>query len=244
MTINEQEQLINALNTLRRLTLDKKPHIREYYKARKIHQDIVDAMVQYFQDGKFEYKQEPDFIPGPRRGKTDSKVDSEFDLSTREGAQGFYDLVIYKTSPGMICMTEGFIRNHRFKKPEKIELLQSMLHSNVGLFEVTRTDMDEGYAYLKDVFTGDEYTLTDIALSGVPNYEDFFIYTRIIRYHDISFGTGLCLTFTKTDRFIRDHIQHYKENFDLNEEFIRFTQLYNRYSKSSKRVAVVGNRLK
>jgi len=244
MTINEQEQLINAFNTLRRFTLDKKPHIREYYKARKIHQEIVDAMIQYFQDGKFKYQQDPDFIPDPGRDKTEYEVDSNFDLRTREGAQGFYDLVIYKTSPGMICMTEGFIRNHRFRKPEKIELLQSMLHSNAGLFEVTGTDMDEGYAYLKDVFTGDEYTLTDIALSGDLNCEDFYIYTRIITYHDISFGTGLSLTFTKTDRFIRDHIQHYKENFDLNEEFIRFSQLYNRYSKSSKRVAVVGNRLK
>jgi hypothetical protein len=37
-----------------------------------------------------------------------------------------------------------------------MELLQSMLDSKLGLFEVTGTDKMEGYAYIKDVFTGYE----------------------------------------------------------------------------------------
>jgi hypothetical protein len=83
------------------------------------------------------------------------------------------------------------------KKPEKIEFLQSMLDSKLGLFEVTGTDLMEGYAYIKDVFTGVEYTIIDIGLSGQPNFEDFYFYTRIISYHGINFGTGLNLIFTK-----------------------------------------------
>jgi hypothetical protein len=237
----DPELVINALNSMRRLVLDKKPHIKEYYKIRNLHSEIVDAMVQYHEDGKFKQKVDKNPVSKTSPVATVHLLECSFDLATREGAQGFYDMMIYKPASNISCITEDFIRDCRYKKPEKTELLQSMLDSKLGLFEVTGTDMMEGYVYIKDVFTGVEYTIIDIGLSGQPNFGDFFFYTRIISYHGINFGTGLNLIFTKTDNFIKRHIQEHKKDYHPNGEFERFTQLFNRFSKYPDKIQLVSN---
>lgn len=229
-SLEDQELLLGLMNTFRTMILDKKPHIKEYYKTRKLHAEIVNAMIQYHDAGKFRQKASTESISQEKHQPILYLLESEFDLETRVGAQGFYDVAIYKPSSNMNCITEDFIQNQRYRKPEKVELLYSMLDSKLGLFEILDTDLSEGYAYLKDVFTGAEFTLTDIGLSGDRNYNQFYIYTRIITYHGISFGTGLNFVFTKTDNFIKDHIQHHKKNFTPMGELVRFTQLYNHYS--------------
>jgi hypothetical protein len=239
---DEQEQLINAMNNLRRFFLDKKPHIKKYYKIRNIHSEIVNTMIQYHHDGKFKRQIDTDFVSEPEHEKDIYLLECDFDLDTGTGAQAFYDIWIYKMAANMTCITDDFIRDHRYRKPEKIVVFHSMLDSKLGLFEVTGTDMEEGYAYLKDVFTGDEYTIVDIGLSGNPNYDAYYIYTRIITYQDISFGTGLNFIFGKTDNFIKNHIQQHKKDFNLNGEFLRFTQLYNRYSQYPGKVRVITNK--
>lgn len=240
----DQEFLFQALNNFRRFTLDKKPHIREYYRIRKMHSEITDAMIQYHDDGKFEQKMDTNVIPQTKRSTTVHLIESSFDLETRVGGQGFYDMLIYKTSPNTNCITEDFIQKHRYRKPEKIEFLHSMLDSRLGLFEITGTDFNEGYAHIREVFTGAEHTIIDVGLSGDLNYAEFYLYTRIITYNGISFGTGLNLVFTKTDTFIQNHIRHHKQDYNPNGEFLRFTQLYNRYSQHPDKVRVVANTLK
>jgi hypothetical protein len=116
-----------------------------------------------------------------------------------------------------------------------------MLGSKLGLFEITGADVNEGYAYIKDVFTGAEYKIVDIGLSGNINNNDYYLYTRIISYQDINFGSGLYFIFEKTDSFIKNHIQQHREKFYPNGEYLRFTQLYNRYSQNSNKVSVVVN---
>jgi len=231
----EQERIIT---NLRRFFLDDKPQIKTYKKARKIHSEIVNAMIQYHHDGKFERQIETNNVPETKPEYL-YLLESKFNLKTREGGQAFYDMLIYKSIPNMSCITEDFIRNHRYKKPEKIDFLQSMLDAKLGLFEVTGIDMKDGYAYLKNVFTGVKNTIIDIGLSGQLNYDTVYVYTRIITYRDISFSTGLNLIFTKTDKFIKSHIQEYKKNFDPDLGFARFTELYNHFSKDKNKVKII-----
>jgi len=219
--------------------LSKKQHIKEYKKIRKMHQEIISAMVKYNQDGKFEKIINNDFCLMYEDKKSMYLLEANFDLGTREGAQGMYDMLIYKITSNMNCITEDFIRKQHYKKPEKIEFLNSMLNSKLGLFEVTSTNMEEGYVYIKDVFTGIEDTIIDIGLSGQPNYDECYFYTRIITHRGISFGSGLNIVFKKTDDFIKNHIKEHKKDFNLNGEFLRFTQLYNHYSQDDDRVKTV-----
>lgn len=240
---DERESLINAFNNLRRYTLDKKPHIKEYYRARKMHGDIVNAMIKYHDDGKFEQRTDTSYVYKDDHKREVYLIESEFDLETRVGAQGFYDMLIYKSAPNMNCITEDFISMRRFRKLEKIEFLHSMLDSRLGLFEITGIDSSEGYAYLKEIFTQDEYKIIDIGLSGDENYGKFYIYTRVITYHDICFGTGLNLIFAQNDAFIINHIKKHRKDYNTNGEALRFSQLYNRYSKLPDKIRVVPHTL-
>jgi len=43
------ELMINALNSIRRIFLDEKPHVKEYYKIRDMHSEIINTMIQFYQ---------------------------------------------------------------------------------------------------------------------------------------------------------------------------------------------------
>jgi hypothetical protein len=229
--------LLKGINMFRKYDLKKKPHVKEYYKLRKMHVEIVNTMVQYHEKGNFEQK-ENGTMPDLPVSKSNSPqtlywTESSFDLDSELGIKGFYDLMIYKTLPHKSCITEDFLYKKRYRKPDKIALLESMLSSKLGLFEVTGTDFQEAYAYLKEVFTGIEYKIVDMGLSSHNHFLDNYLYTRIITCNGISFGTGLNFAFAKNDPFIKNHIKQHKKNYSPQGEFLRFSQLYNQYSRSS-----------
>lgn len=244
---SEPELRAQALVNLRRLLLDKKPHIKEYYRIRKLHSKVISAMARYHEDGKFEQKIDATYVfPHEYKHKKDNTLElisCNFDFETQEGVHALYDLLIYKTAPNMNCITEEFIQKKRFRKAEKMDFLHSMLTSKLGLFEVSGVDPDEGYVYFKNVFTGDEYKITDVGLSGNVNFGEYYFYTRIITYHDISFNSGLNLIFAKSDSYIKQHIQHNKKNHRPEGEFLRFTQLYNYFSEDPDKVHFITNTL-
>ena len=114
-----------------------------------------------------------------------------------------------------------------------------MLESRVGLFEVTSVERMEGYAHIKEVFSGDTYRITDIGISGDPVYDRFYTYTRVITYNGISFSTGLNMAFRKDDAFIKDFIKRNKKDYNPQREFFRFAELYKRFSKNPNSVRSV-----
>jgi preprotein translocase subunit Sss1 len=238
----QQEALMTMLVNLNRSLLDDKPHIKEYKKIRRLHGEIVNGMMEYYHEDKFQrqvitdIESEEDSEPKER---IVTLLEATFDYDTREGAQALCEHIVYKAAPNVTCITEDFLNKHRYRKPEKIEFLQAMLDSYVGLFEITATDRQEGYAYLKDVFTDREFKITDTSICASPNFENYYMYTRVITYHGISFGTGLSLIFGKTDPFITKYIEREREGFQAREEFRRFIELYNRFSKYSNKHRVV-----
>lgn len=243
---DEQEFWFNAFNNMHKFMLKGKPHIKEYKKIRKLHSEISSSMMNYYYDDKFEQKVDTDYALQHKSENKDGNdtfilFESTFDPDTDPGNHAFMDMLIYKTAPNINCITEEFIKNNRYRKPEKTEFLQSMLDSKLGLFEVTETDINDGYAYIKEVFTGVEYKITDIGLSGNPNYDDSYIYMRIITYRGVSFGTGLSFPFSKKDPFIKNFINQEKKDYRPLGEFVRFIKLYNQFSKDSKGIKVIKN---
>jgi hypothetical protein len=94
---------------------------------------------------------------------------------------------------------------------------------------------------LKEVFTGEEYKITDTGLSGNKNHGDSYIYMRVITYQGVSFGTGLSLMFEKTDPFIIDFIKREQKNYNPHAEYTRFIVLYNRFTKNPPKYQIVGH---
>lgn len=231
----DEEMLFNLFYGVQDLLLRSKPHIKEYKRIRKLHGEIIDSMMNYYDSGKFELKFNSEQTIQEILNDKDTKIiDSHFDTSTEIGAQAIANIMIYKNSKNMSCITEDFINKNKFRKPEKIEFLNSMLNSVAGLFEVVKTDKGLGQVYLKDILTNKEYCITDIGLSGNLNNERIYIYTRIINYKDINFGTGLNLIFNKKDTFICKWIEENLKEYDKKEEITRFMELYNEYQRDNK----------
>ena len=144
------------------------------------------------------------------------------------------NVVVYKNAVNMSCITEDFIKNNHYRSADKKELLQSMLDSHAGLFEITETDMKNGKVHLKDVLNENEFCMTDIGLSSNYNNDKIYLYTRLITYHDICFGTGLNIVFSKEDEFIKKWIQENKNKYNEKQEIVRFIELYNEYIRDNK----------
>lgn len=244
--LTDQELLMTAMFNMRKSLLNDKPHIKEYNRLRKMHSEIVNSMIDYHENGKFEQKISIDYTAQQNRGNIKKKqtfrlIESDFDMESNVSIHAFYDMLIYKPASNMNCIAEDFIKNSRYRKPEKIEFLKSMLNSKLGLFEVIDIDFDDGYAFLREIFTGIEYKITDIGLSSNNSFDDKYIYTRIITFRDISFNTGLNFIFIKSDPFIQSFIKRHKRDFQPLGEFVRFTEVYNRYSSNPNGIKVVAN---
>jgi len=50
----QQEALMTMMVNLNRSLLDDKPHIKEYKKIRRLHSEIVNDMMEYYHEDKFQ----------------------------------------------------------------------------------------------------------------------------------------------------------------------------------------------
>ena len=241
--------LLSALNDmmydLRNLKLRKLSHIKEYKKLRKIHSDIITAMAIYVNEGKFTHKFDREMaltLTDESRRISSNKhekvryIDACYNLSTPEGESAYYDMFMYKCAVNANSITEEFITTKRYRKPEKIAMLQAMHDSVWGLFKITAIDEKEAYVSLQEVFTGQEFKIVDIGMSMRDSVIDSYIHRRIITVQDISFSTGAALTYEADDPFILDFIKRHKEDYLPYGEMIRFNELYNHYTANSEKI--------
>jgi len=232
------ERLSEALLNLHKNILHKKPHIEEYNRYRRLHTEIMEKMVDYYLDGKYKQRIINDSFEKNENEKNLKLIGSDFNTETQENAQAFYDLLVYKNFPNMICITDDFIERNIYKNQDKLNFLQSMLNSKLGLYEITKTDQGNGQVYFKNVFTDEEVIITDMALSLQQNFDECYLYMRIISHNSINFGSGFILIIRKSDKFISNFIQEQKINYNPDDEIVRFFQLYKHYSNDEKRIRV------
>lgn len=237
----KSEMMLNLLNSMQNLLLKNKSHIKEYKKIRKLHNEVMESMMKHLQQGKFELKIDSNMENIRKEGI--SYINSKFDTSTELGIQAMANVVVYKNACNMNCITEEFIKNNRYRTQEKIELLESMLNSEAGLLEITETDRENGQVHLRNVLNNKEYCITDIGFSSNIHNDKIYLYTRIITYHGISFGTGLNIAFDKNDKFICKWIEENLNDFDNKQEISRFMELYNEYERNEKRIKVLSKNL-
>jgi hypothetical protein len=157
--------------------------------------------------------------------------DSSFEFRDYEQLKSFIDIIIYKHLPQMNCITEEFIKQKRYRKPEKVEMLKSMLESRLGLYEIRIADEENAYVDMRNVLTDEKVRIIDKGLSGHIEWDDFYTYTRIINFQGTAFDTGLNFFFEKEDPFIQEFIRKEKKEYDERKELARFFELYNQISE-------------
>lgn len=216
--------------------------IQEYRKTRKLFEKIVQDMVDYYQKRKYNLKIDYD------KSKIDknrtAEIFTEFDTSTPMGDQALVNVLVFKNAINMSSITEEFIAKNKYKKEEKIEMLQSMQNSEAGLFEIEETNLREAKTKLKNMLTGKEYDVTDLALCTNTNPEDIYMYTRIITYKNISFCSGLNIPFYKNDKFIKGWINEKKYAKNEEQEITRFLEIFNEYQKNDHGIKGEGRKFK
>lgn len=227
---SDDEDIYRKLQTsfakLNMMILMKKPHIKKYKKIRRIDDEIANAMVDYYIDGKFV-------------SPIQALLDKNFDEDTDEGWQAIINFVVYKNSVDLNCIADEFIKKNRYKQPEKIEYLNSIANSRMGLYEVTRKDPDEGYAYMKNVISGEEIKVIDIALSTDHiEKEKYYYHARIVNYQGINFNANTDMFFKLSDNYIKKYIAKCKEKYNPDLEFGSYLQLYNRYMNDPNRAMI------
>ena len=131
--LEKDELIINEISSflynMHVFILKSKPHIKKYEKIRKLHGEIVDSMMEYNDAGKFKLKFLGDISKEELMNTPHvNVVNSYFDTSRRIGAQAIANILIYKNSKDMNCITEEYINKNKFRKPEKKEFLNSMLN--------------------------------------------------------------------------------------------------------------------
>ena len=156
-----KQMIYNFLGGMHDFILKDKFHIKEYKKIRNMYEEIIDSMYEYFDAGKFKPKTNGKLKLSLEEIRT---MDIDFDMNAYEGQQAFVNWLVFKNFENANCMTEEYLEKNKFRKPEKIEMLKSMLNSKASLFEITKTDVGMGQVILKDVFSGKEYLITDIIL--------------------------------------------------------------------------------
>ena len=241
-TDEQIEFMVHRGNSIRKPLLDRKPHIKKYYKIRGLFSDILDSMATYYEKGKFEQTVNRKILAqnGPYGKKGFEKKNLDFDMTTSQGQHAFEEVNVFKFAPHLSCITEDFIKKKQFKNPEQQEFLQSMLHSVTGLFEVVDTQPFVGYATLRNVLTGKEQQIVDIGLSGTGAQPDIYLFTRIITYRGISISSGLALFFMKDDPYMMEYVQRMKKEPEQTDGAM-FVDLYTRYSQVEGSVKVIRN---
>ena len=149
--INMSEVLLQMMSSLRMYGLKRLPHIKEYLRCRKLHEEVVESMQNYHDNGHFERTFDTSYVPegmagcgAGRNADTIHLLQANFDLESNVGIHAFFDMLIYKHMPNANSITEEYLSKNRFRKPEKVEFLRSMQSSVPGLFEVTDKDSQNG----------------------------------------------------------------------------------------------------
>lgn len=234
MLSKEALDVLEILQNMREMVLNYNKDVKKYKKIRKLFDEIMQSMMSYQLSGKFELKF------GEEKIKNLESVDisSTFDTTTELGLGALANVVVFKNHLAANCIAEEYLQKNKFRNQEKIELLNSMLESEAGLFEITDINIGNANVCLRNVLNNKQYCITDIGLSSNINYNKTYIYTRIITYKDISFGFGFNLVFDKTDPFIKQFIEENTKDYTDEKEIVRFMKLYNEYKRDDKGVRI------
>ena len=167
--------------------LKEKEHIKKYLKYRKLHNEIMDSMEEYFSSEDYNLTKELDKagLSIFREIKGDlTKFKFEFDGENDDDLSVLYEIVNYKNHNKMTSITETYIANKMYHEDEEKEkMLNRMNRSYVGLFRILSVDRENAYVELEDIFTKKRFTIIDIGLSTtIKEPSSMYIYNRIISY--------------------------------------------------------------
>lgn len=220
--------MVDTILNLRTSLLNKKEHIIEYRKIRNIHGEVLDSMIDFLYSDKYPIAEVFQNVVI----KVLQEFEIKLDLDKEHDTRIFYDIAVYPNKKELTSITDIYLKNNKFRKEEKVKMLEAMKDSYVGLFKINNIDFDNGYLEIEDVFNKRKFKIIDIALSSSTE-SNVYLYNRIITYNGLSFSSGINLFFQKDNKFIKDYIKSYN-NYNINyiAETLKLLKIYKSSSLS------------
>lgn len=211
----DKEKLYQFVINMRQMKLNKLSYIKRYNKLRRIHGEIVDSMLDYIQNGKYDINEEiKDLSKTNEKTKIKELNMVNLDLNNPDDITIFTELFVYPNESELKSVTEIYLEKNKFRNKEKIEMLEAMKNSFVSLFKIVKIDEEKGYVYYEDVFTRKRYRILDIAMSTTTKINPkryMYSYNRIIKIDDeISFTTGIHCFMTSDNKKLMEYIRKTK----------------------------------
>ncbi len=231
-----QEDLVNFLINAHSMLLSRKAHIKKYKKIRKLETDVTSKLVMYMFSEEFDLEKKLDDTISYECYHTKERQLRELELlNNEEDTKILYELCVYRNHPKLKSVVDIYLEKSRLRSPEKIKMLESLRDSFVGLFEIMDVDVEEGYVYIRDIFTKKQFKIVDIKMStfDVDKVNDKYYYNRIITYDGISFGTGIACSIKKNNEELKQFMKRYKKT--KYSDFSRCIILYNIYKNEKRR---------
>lgn len=201
--------------------------LKQYHQTRKLHQQIIDKMSDFFND----YQDACEEIVN--QGFNQYDLDCEISFNYDDGLQRnvFGDFFIYPHFND--SLSELFLREKKVRSEANKAMIQAMIDSKLGLYQVKDIDEEDCNVFLENVLTGEKITIVDERMA-LLNKKDMIqlLCLRVITYKGLSFQTGLCIGFEKNDPTIRKWIKKHKKH-KVKTDFLLEIYLY--YCELSKK---------
>ncbi len=215
MDINDAKWMLNYMQK-------KNPQFKEYQKVRKLHQEIYEKIDLHFDDK--DMNMFADII------KSSNCDGIYFDFSIKQHEKIYAEFLIYPQIPGIQSKIEYLRQHTRIRKAEKLDMIDAMIDSTYGMFEVVQRDDMNGVTYLKNFFTHEQIPLMDGSLGILGQLDNAYIYIHVIHYHNICFQTGLIISLNKnkeTVKWLKQNKKIFMKPYDASQ-FL----LVEKYSRS------------
>lgn len=230
--IETAKMLLKGMINLNKFLLEKKPHIKEYKKIRKLHDEIRVSMYNYLDNNVDTFQGYFNNITNANY-KYLKNIEIKLDRGDTYDSNIIFELFAYKTCKEIPSVTEIYLKKNKFRNEEKVKMLHSMNDSYVSLFKIIKTDFSTGIVILKDVFTNKIYEIIDISMStsyiNMDDKKPLYVYNRIIKYNDVYFCTGIPCFIDYDNKYLDYFIRDYRKN--KYNDFVRCLILYDIYKK-------------
>ena len=242
MNFNEEdiEILTNGLQNMHEFLLKQYPHVKKYYKWRKVHSEILSSMGKYINNGNYDLINELTNIQEDILKEVKNHPERlNFDLDTRNEIDNllFVELCAYKNHPKMLSLTEEFLRKNKLKNEEKVKLLNAMNDSFISFFKIDNISID-GYVDLIDLVTDKVYRVIDVGLSNPLSKKECYLYSRIFSVDGINFASTLFI-YPKNIKVLNNYIKSLRTHSKSNiVKTLEAYDLYKNYGGAFKIVKI------
>ena len=132
---------MNLMFEIADLIHDSSPIFNKYRKVRKLHQEVIESMMDYADDNNIV----PDHV------LRILKRNFELNFHDHLDSHVYGDLIVYPQISEFECITKRYLDLHYFSADDKVKMLESMMNSYYSIFTFVKRKEEDGLVTLYDV---------------------------------------------------------------------------------------------